>query len=50
MHRLFIVRHLVEQREGTIEVKSDIGRGTTMLIRLPIVEIEPKIMEQEYAI
>ncbi len=47
---LFIVRHIVEQRDGTIEVKSEVGLGTTVSIRLPIVEIKPEFTEQSYAI
>lgn len=32
---LAIVKHVVENHEGEIEVESELGRGTTFLVRLP---------------
>ena len=33
---LFLVKHLVERHEGTISVDSEIGKGTTFTIHLPL--------------
>ncbi len=33
---LAITKRIIDQHEGTIEVKSEIGRGTTFVIRLPL--------------
>ena len=33
---LFLVKHLVERHEGTIDVKSKVGEGTTFTINLPL--------------
>lgn len=35
---LSIVRNIVEQHRGTIEIDSEVGRGTTVLIALPSIE------------
>jgi signal transduction histidine kinase len=32
---LAIVKHLVEAHGGTVEAESEIGRGTTILLRFP---------------
>jgi signal transduction histidine kinase len=32
---LAICRQIVEQHGGTIEVQSEVGRGTTIVVRLP---------------
>jgi signal transduction histidine kinase len=34
---LAIVKHLVEEHDGTISVRSEPGRGSTFVVRLPIV-------------
>ena len=33
---LFLVKHLVERHEGTISVDSEVGKGTTFTIHLPL--------------
>jgi two-component system phosphate regulon sensor histidine kinase PhoR len=32
---LAIVKHIVERHKGTLEIKSEVGAGTTVLVRLP---------------
>ena len=36
---LSIARWIVERHEGTIDVKSQVGRGTTLTVRLPAVRV-----------
>jgi len=33
---LFLVEHLVGQHEGSIKVESEIGKGSTFIVRLPL--------------
>ena len=33
---LFLVKHLVERHEGTIDVRSAVGKGTTFTVHLPL--------------
>ncbi|PQV64502.1 two-component system, OmpR family, phosphate regulon sensor histidine kinase PhoR [Abditibacterium utsteinense] len=33
---LFLVKHLVEQHQGEIKVESEIGKGSTFIVRLPL--------------
>ncbi len=33
---LFLVKHLVEQHEGHIEIESELGQGSTFITRLPL--------------
>ena len=35
---LYLARYLVERHEGSIGVASEIGKGTTFTIRLPLIE------------
>ena len=37
---LAIVRRIIEQHEGTIEVKSQMGRGTSFIVSLPAAPVE----------
>jgi signal transduction histidine kinase len=37
---LFIVHNIIEEHGGTIDVGSEVGRGTTFLIKLPLKEPE----------
>ncbi|RXK19298.1 ATP-binding protein [Macrococcus sp. DPC7161] len=36
---LFIVKSIIEHHQGTINVKSKVGQGTTFIIEIPIVDI-----------
>ncbi|MCI3986294.1 HAMP domain-containing histidine kinase [Bacillus sp. K7] len=38
---LSIVKQLVEMHQGTVEIKSEKGKGTTFIIRLPITAKQP---------
>ena len=44
---LFLVKHLVERHEGTIEVTSVVGQGTTFTVHLPLRP--PEALAQERA-
>jgi signal transduction histidine kinase len=35
---LFVVHNIIEEHGGTIDVESQVGHGTTFLIRLPLRE------------
>ena len=43
---LFLVKHLVERHEGTIEVTSTVGQGTTFTLHLPLRPPEALAQEQ----
>jgi chemotaxis protein histidine kinase CheA len=38
---LQIVQDRVDALEGTLEVTSELGRGTRIAVRLPVHELEP---------
>lgn len=38
---LSIVKQLVEMHQGTVEIKSEKGKGTTFIIRLPLTAKQP---------
>jgi PAS domain S-box-containing protein len=42
---LVIVKQAVDAHNGTIQVESDAGHGTTFTIRLPLLTVEPKDAE-----
>jgi len=44
---LAIVKAIVDAHEGVIWVESEIGRGTTVHVRLPIGQVEPDGAEEE---
>ncbi len=33
---LFLVKHLVEQHEGEISIESEVGKGSTFIVRMPL--------------
>ncbi|MCY8442709.1 ATP-binding protein, partial [Bacillus spizizenii] len=35
------VKQLVEMHQGTVEIKSEKGKGTTFIIRLPLTAKQP---------
>ena len=39
---LSICRRILQEADGTIEIKSDLGHGTTVKISLPFVQKEKK--------
>jgi signal transduction histidine kinase len=39
---LAIVRHIVENHGGRISVRSELGRGTSFEVRLPVIAAEPR--------
>jgi len=43
---LFIVKALVEGHNGRIDVESELGKGTTFTIQLPVVEVEVETRQQ----
>ena len=44
---LALVKELVELMQGTITLESEIGKGTTFLVRLPIEEIKAPLTNKE---
>jgi two-component system phosphate regulon sensor histidine kinase PhoR len=32
---LAIVKHIVERHKGTLEIKSEVGKGTSVTVRIP---------------
>lgn len=44
---LAIARHVIEAHRGTIQVKSQLGQGSTFIIRLPLQDKEPVDTHEE---
>jgi two-component system phosphate regulon sensor histidine kinase PhoR len=49
---LAIVKHIVERHRGRLDIESKLGKGTTVIIRIPLAEkaaakVEPKTMDAE---
>lgn len=45
---LYLVRYFIELHEGEVFVESQVGRGTKIGFRLPILEAKPKIREESF--
>ncbi len=44
---LAIVKHIVERHRGRLEIGSQLGRGTDVIVRLPVYEDDPKSASEE---
>jgi two-component system phosphate regulon sensor histidine kinase PhoR len=43
---LAIVKHIVERHRGRLNIDSDLGKGTRVVVRLPLAESEPQAGEE----
>ncbi len=44
---LAIVKRLVEMMEGTVQIESEVGVGTTVRVEIPVKEVEPHTPSEE---
>ena len=42
---LSIVKHIIQAHKGTVLAESDYGKGTTIIVRLPINGVEPEMIK-----
>jgi signal transduction histidine kinase len=45
-----IVKAIVEAHDGTVEARSEVGRGTTFSVRIPGYRTEPKRVDGSSAV
>jgi signal transduction histidine kinase len=40
---LYIVKQIIEKHQGCISVKSELGKGTTVFVKFPLLNVHPLI-------
>jgi signal transduction histidine kinase len=38
---LYIVKQIIDKHQGKISVRSELGKGTTFFIKIPLLEVQP---------